>query len=100
MATVDMEFDVDTALAEGTQLCRTHYTYDTQLIIEGVTFPEPALPCPCSMSQAQLDPRFEEDQQFGNEGGSPCFVQREPFPGTTAIDTITYGQQCCYDTTG
>ncbi len=98
--TVDMEFDIDAALVEGTRRCRTHYTVDTQRIIDRFTFEDPVLPCPCSLNQARNDPRFREDTQFGNAAGSSCYTQREPIVGQTQIADITYGQQCCYDNQG
>ena len=56
--------------------------------------------CPCSRSHAQLDPRFQVDQNaMGN-----CFIQTLLTTGIAATPFANteyeYGEQCCYNEDG
>ena len=97
LTTDSMEIDIDEILMQTTGACRRHYTLDTQLLPTNA-FPNPAQPCPHALSQARNDPRFKIDTHFRDN--STCYIQRFAVSGHSIIESVGYGQQCCFDNTG
>ena len=97
--TVGMEFDIDAFIMQRTVTCRERFSVDEQFIPDpNVTFAAPVEPCPCTLRQARKDPRFTTDTMFRPD--STCFNQTSAVSGFTPLMPITYGQQCCYNSSG
>lgn len=96
--TEGMEIDIDAVLMQSTEQCRTRYQDDINIIADNLVA-NLVLPCPCTKLQVANDPRFVPDTNFRNAEGTSCYIQRLPVDGFSAIDMITYGQQCCFDDT-